>query len=345
MRMRSRQSWSYGIRIAMAYIGTVIGAGFATGQEILQFFTRYGYNSILAILLSTVLFIVVGRKILLLGHKLGAESYGSVIDQMFGAVSPLVNIYLAISYILILGAMFAGAGAMLNEQLGIPYLAGAVITAVVSLAVTLYGVRGILASNSIIAPSIIAFNLFILIYVLFNGYTPSGRIYISSGQILPLLKTGITYASFNLILSVGVLAPMGRAVGDVKSLYIGSLLGGGLLGLLLLIGNYSMLQYTPEIFDREIPLMLIVGKMGRIFLLIYGLIIWLEILSTAIGNLFSIDTVIKEKLKVKSNLPAFAITLAGFLICTLGFSNIVQWFYPALGMIGFILVGMILLQA
>ncbi len=343
--MQSKQSWNYGIKIALAYIGTVIGAGFATGQEILQFFTRYGYNSVLAILLSTVLFIVVGRKILLMGNRLGAESYGSVIDQMFGAVSPLVNIYLAISYMLTLGAMFAGAGAMLNEQFGMPYLAGALITAGISLAVTLYGVRGILASNSVIAPSIITFNLVILAYVLFSKSRPAGHINITPGQLLPLLKTGITYASFNLILSVGVLAPMGGAVRDVKSLYIGSLLGGGLLGLLLLTGNYSMLQYTPEVFDREIPLMLIVGKMGRVLLLVYGLIIWLEILSTAIGNLFSINTVVREKLKVKSNIPALIITLVGFLICTLGFSNIVQWFYPALGIIGFILVGMILLQA
>lgn len=44
--MKSNRSLIYdGFRIAMAYVGTVVGAGFATGQEIIQFFTCYGYSS------------------------------------------------------------------------------------------------------------------------------------------------------------------------------------------------------------------------------------------------------------------------------------------------------------
>src|SRR5690554_914089 len=113
-----------GVKIAMAYIGTVIGAGFATGQEILQFFTRYGYNSIYAIVLATLLFIIVGKKILLLGRRLQAPSFGVLIDHVFGPISPIVNIYLAISYVLICGAMFAGAGALLYELFGIAYIIG-----------------------------------------------------------------------------------------------------------------------------------------------------------------------------------------------------------------------------
>ena len=36
--MKSNRSLIYdGFRIAMAYVGTVVGAGFATGQEIIQF--------------------------------------------------------------------------------------------------------------------------------------------------------------------------------------------------------------------------------------------------------------------------------------------------------------------
>ena len=51
---RFRDSLIEGFRIAMAYIGTVVGAGFATGQEILQFFTHYGILSFWAILISVV---------------------------------------------------------------------------------------------------------------------------------------------------------------------------------------------------------------------------------------------------------------------------------------------------
>ncbi|HZK34733.1 MAG TPA: hypothetical protein VFD33_05425 [Bacillota bacterium] len=340
-----RQCVLDGIKIAMAYVGTVIGAGFATGQEILQFFTKYGYNAVYAIGVTTLLFIVVGRKILVLSRRLDAPSFGLLIDHVFGPVSPLVNIYLAISYILICGAMFAGAGALSNELFGTPYILGAFFIATCTLIVSLLGVKGILATNSVIVPFITIFTLVLLLNVLTtnNKTLVSGGI--SAGQVFPLLKTAITYASFNLILSIGVLAPLGGAVKDIKSLYIGSVLGGGILGLLMLASHTSMLYYVPDVFNKEIPIMLIVDGLGKPFMIFYGVIIWMEIFSTAIGNLFSIDTLVREKSKTQSNIPAVVICAAALFICLFGFSNIVQWFYPALGVLGFVLVGMIFIYA
>ena len=43
------------VRFAGAYIAYIIGSGFATGQEIIQFYTSYGYLSIGAILISMFL--------------------------------------------------------------------------------------------------------------------------------------------------------------------------------------------------------------------------------------------------------------------------------------------------
>lgn len=340
----NRQYLLDGTRIAMAYIGTVIGAGFASGQEIMQFFTRFGYQSFWAILLSTILFITIGKKILLLGKRLNAKSYGVLIDHVFGITSPLVNLYLAVSFILLCGAMFAGGGALLLEHLGIPFLIGALITALLTLVVTICGMQGILTANTIIVPSITLFSFIILIYVIRHSYIPADSLQVIPGELMPLIRTGVTYASFNLILSIGVLAPMGGIVKDIRALYIGSIMGGCLLGVMLLINNYSLLHFTPEVFHKEIPLLFIVKGMGTLFVGVYGIIIWLEIFSTAIGNLFAITTIIQEKFKITSNIPAVVVTLIGMLICLLGFSTIVSWFYPILGIIGFVLVGIILVQ-
>ena len=114
--MKSNRSLIYdGFRIAMAYVGTVVGAGFATGQEIIQFFTCYGYSSFWAILISVILFIAAGRKIMHFGRKLNARSYG-LDEHLFGNAAPFVNIYLGLTFVFICGAMFAGAGALFKEQ-------------------------------------------------------------------------------------------------------------------------------------------------------------------------------------------------------------------------------------
>ncbi|HHU78537.1 MAG: hypothetical protein ACOX27_07820 [Caldicoprobacterales bacterium] len=340
----SRKFLSDGFRIAMAYVGTVAGAGFATGQEILQFFTRYGHPSFWAIIIATILFITAGGYILMYGGRLQAKSYGVIVDHIFGRAAPLVNIYLGITYTLICSAMFAGAGALFHEQWGIPYLVGASVTAFLTLLVTLWGVEGVLTVNTIIVPCLTAFTVLVFVHVMRQGCQPLAGMRISFRETGALLRTGVTYASFNLILSIGVLAPMGGEIRDVKSLSLGSLLGGGILGLLLAMSNYALLCFIPDVFHREIPQMLIVSKMGSFFVLVYVLLIWAEIFTTAVGNLFSIHTIAGEKFSAASALPAAAAVGIGLLLCLLGFSNIVSWFYPVMGMIGFALSAVILLR-
>ncbi|HHY83152.1 MAG TPA: hypothetical protein GX505_10815 [Clostridiales bacterium] len=343
---RSNHLFADGFRIAMAYIGTVVGAGFATGQEIMQFFTRYGFRSFWAILISAVLFILVGRSILLYGRKLDAKSYGSLADHIFGWTGSFINLYLGVTFVLICGAMFAGAGALFQEQWGVPYIIGASVTAFLTLLVTLRGIKGVLTVNSFIVPLLVVFSVLVFAHVVLQGYKPAVSMHALplSLEIFNLLRTGVTYASFNLVLSIGVLAPMGREPKSEKALYLGSFLGGTVLGLLLAMGNYSLLCFIPEVFNREIPQMAIVGRMGSFFVTVYGLVVWAEIFTTAVGNLFAIHTIVQERYMRSSPFPAIAAAAAGLIICGLGFSNIVSWFYSALGIIGFALSAVLLVQ-
>lgn len=344
MRENRQSSRRYGFQIAMAYIGTVVGAGFATGQEILQFFTRFGASSYWGIFIAGLLFILVGRKVLLYGSELRAGSYSVLIRHVFGVAAPLVNLYLVVSYVLLCGAMFAGAGALFEEQWKIPYFVGALVTAVLTLFVTLWGVQGVLAVNTVIVPLLITSSVLAFVHTVRNQFLPAASLeVVALPGIFPIVRTGLTYASFNLVLSIGVLAPMGGATQDRKSLSFGSLLGGGLLTILLCMGNYSLLHYIPEVFDRQIPQLRIVQEMGKAFVTFYSLVVWMEIFSTSVGNLFSIHTMIQEKFKTKSALPAIAATAAGLIICAMGFSNIISRFYPILGIIGFVLSVLILI--
>lgn len=61
------------MRIVMLYVGTVIGAGFASGQEILQFFIDYGYKGILGNVLAGILFIYLGFVVIYISSKLNAK--------------------------------------------------------------------------------------------------------------------------------------------------------------------------------------------------------------------------------------------------------------------------------
>lgn len=48
--------WKTSFQVAATYVGAVMGAGFASGQEIQQFFARFGYWGLVGVVLSSFLF-------------------------------------------------------------------------------------------------------------------------------------------------------------------------------------------------------------------------------------------------------------------------------------------------
>jgi uncharacterized membrane protein YkvI len=65
--------------IAFMYVGTIMGAGFASGREIWQFFGVFGKRGYIGIILVGVLFIVIGVMTRLIARKLGSNDMGKVI--------------------------------------------------------------------------------------------------------------------------------------------------------------------------------------------------------------------------------------------------------------------------
>ena len=78
--------WKLTLQVAATYVGTVVGAGFATGKEIVQFFTQYGELGMVGILVSGLFFIWLGSKMMLLSHAIGASSYQQLNTYLFGDV-------------------------------------------------------------------------------------------------------------------------------------------------------------------------------------------------------------------------------------------------------------------
>ena len=61
------------LRCAGGFVAWVIGSGFATGQEVLQFFSSYGYASYAIIAINLVGFLAVGTMLLTTGRNKADE--------------------------------------------------------------------------------------------------------------------------------------------------------------------------------------------------------------------------------------------------------------------------------
>ena len=68
------------LKIVFVIIGTLIGAGFASGQEIYSFFYVYGKKGIIGLILSALIMSVVIYKVLKIIKKKEIKSYKEFLE-------------------------------------------------------------------------------------------------------------------------------------------------------------------------------------------------------------------------------------------------------------------------
>jgi len=72
-------SFRESMMVAFAFVGVVVGAGFATGQEIFQFFTIHGSGSIPGLIITGAMITVGGIFVLNTGYRLRAYNHSQAI--------------------------------------------------------------------------------------------------------------------------------------------------------------------------------------------------------------------------------------------------------------------------
>jgi len=109
------------LQIGGAYVGIIVGAGFASGQEIVLYFTNYGFHGIYGALIATFGFALVGMCIAQISSRLRTTSHKDLIYQISGNTVGFVMDYLLSLFLFgVAVIMFAGAGATFHQMFGLP---------------------------------------------------------------------------------------------------------------------------------------------------------------------------------------------------------------------------------
>lgn len=332
------------LKVAAAYIGTVVGAGFATGQEVLQFFNRFGASGLAGIAATTLMFIVFGYIIMDLGQKLHARSYTEIIKYSSGRKSgKIIDLIITVFLFGSFTAMIAGTGALFTQQFRLPALMGNILMAVLTSVTVLTGINGVINSISFVVPflltAVIGTGLF-SISVYPPDFTSSTVLLAESGIINNWFLSSILYVSYNIITSIAVLGPLGSEAKDRGSVKIGAVLGGLGLGVGSVMIYLALSGSISEIADLEVPMIYVAGRISHPVQLAYAVVLTAEIYTTAVGSLYGFISRITD---IKNFSPDSIIIVAAFTIAALlasqfGFSNLVKYLYPMVGYGGIVLL-------
>jgi uncharacterized membrane protein YkvI len=324
-------------QIAFVYVGTVIGAGFATGKEIVEFFTQYGFVGFVGILVSGYLFIMMGTKTMKLAIKLKAQSYEELNEYLFGKkLAFFFNIAMMMMLICVSGVMLAGAGALFEEQLGISKQLGIWLTIFVGLIVMINGTKGLFAVNSFVVPLMITFNLIVFFI---SAQTPeffSSVFSATSSQIsIQSVASPFAYTAFNLALAQAVLVPVAAEIDDERTIEWGGIIGGLFLTIILLSSHFVLLQ-LPDATSLEIPMASIMNNVAYGISGIYLCIIYGEIFTSIIGNMYGLERQLSHYLPIRPFLLYITVFLIAFCLSQLHYGRLLSLLYPLFGYFSFL---------
>jgi len=353
-----------GVAIAATYVSTVVGAGFASGQEVLRFFTPFGPWGLAGLGVATGLLCLGGTAIMLESRWAKARTHGDLLAWLGGGW--FAKVYDVLITAFLFGAtavMVAGSGAFFQEQLGLPRLTGDVVMAVAAVATVLVGLRGVVVASEVVVPFLLLGVAAVTVATLaeggqlvpgagLGGWRPAAAAAPNWG-----LAAGL-YASYNLVLAPAVLTPLAVRAGSPRAVVLGGVLGGVLLGLTAMGVNLSLLGALPGAGQFEVPMLyvagLAAGRYAAAARLAYGLVLWGEIYTSAVGLLYGFACRLAGgggSSRRGGEGPLFrrwvlAGGLGALVAARAGFSNMVATLYPLVGYAGllFLLVAVVRLR-
>lgn len=321
------------LKTIFVIIGTVIGAGFASGQEINLFFNKYGKLGILGMIISSLLTGIIIYKVFTIIKYKKIHTYSELLQttnkKLATIMKYIIQAFLLVSFYI----MVAGFSAYFNQEYKILIYIPAIIMAVLCYFTFKSDTKGIICINTVLIPILCIFicylgikNLNFTINYFENNF--------NNNYNFGWLFSSILYASYNSILLIPILIELAKYVNKEKNIKILSICCGSILVILGLI-LFFLLARENYIQNIELPMIEITRQFGTIYSTIYGIIILIAIFTTAISSGYGF---LKNLPKEKYKIATIIICISSIIIAPIGFSKLVSFLYPIFGVLGIIQV-------
>lgn len=329
-------------KVCFVIIGTIIGAGFASGKEIYTFFCVYGINGLWGILISNGM---IGLVIYLTFKTVldnNIKTYSDFTKLLVGSnkvlnytINNIMNIFLLISFVV----MVSGFGAYFNQEFGMPVIFGSIIIAILTFFTFFKNIDGIVKINTLLIPILI----FLVVLLGFRE-----NIFSFTLTALPSISSfswvfkSILYASYNSILLIPIIINLQNLISNKKQVRYVIAITLAIMIILSLVIYIILNLNIQEIKNIEIPIVFIANKFGIIYKYLYGLVILIAIFTTAVSQGYSFLNNISKN-KKQYFVYSVLICVLSITFSNVGFGNLLDVLYPLLGVLGLVQIGVLCL--
>lgn len=329
-----------------AYVAWIMGSGFATGQEIMQFYTCYGYKSFILLLINLAGFLIIGPGILGAGQKHREDPeynhFGFFCGRKLGV---FYSWYLPISLFAGMVILISGSGATLKEYFGINHYVGALIMATLAFLSYVIGFQRFVKIVSFIGPVIIAFTVFVgAVTVIrdFDGISEAAVISEAMEAKQPVGQwwlAGLLYISYNLTGGSAYYSALGATGATRREAVAGATIGTVVLMAAVLLMNSAMLTDIGSTAVLDVPTLYLTKKISVALGAVFSIILIMGIFSSCSAMMWTVCDKFVTQGTRKGIIFAACAGGAAFLLGLLPFADLIGIVYTLSGYIGFIFVG------
>lgn len=335
------------LKIALAFVGILVGAGFATGAEVIQYFISFGAVGLLGAALAGVVMAVAGAIVVQLGSHFLADDHKVVFRSV---AHPVVARFLDVSVTVTLFAMgfvmLAGAGSTLHQQLGWPTWVGAALMTVLVIVTGLLDVDRVSAIISWVTPLVIIAVVVGFVVALVQFPADPASISALAAQapspVSPWWLSALNYVGLALLMAVSMSLVIGGSHANSKDALVGGIAGGVLYLVLLMMAAVLLYLEYPAIGDADVPMLALFASLSDWMPWVMVFIIYAMIYNTAIAMLYALGRRLSADRPQRYRPVFIGVTLLAFAVSFAGFGSLMSVVYPLIGWVGMAMVAVLL---
>lgn len=321
-------------QLGMIFTGSFLGAGFVSGQEIMQFFGVFGNMGIVGMFLAIALFGVFGYMFMYIAKE---ECIASIDQIILGEGQNILHHFFNIMSLLFLFGvtviMLAGAGSLLNELLGVPYFVGSACLAILLAILSMRGIKGILVVSQMVVPFLLVIVVIISLWSVIK-FQPAEATGALSQDENPLLGNWflatISFFSYNILAALAVLAPAALRTPDIKTITKGIIQGAIQLLLMFACILISLQRFYGRISGADFPMQALAGQLNPV---LEGLYVALLLAAMFNGALSCMVGAVVQLFGEKEQKRSVILALWGiaFVCSMVGFKELISVIFPICG--------------
>ena len=320
------------LSIALIYCGTVFGAGFASGQEVVSFFSIHGFYGVLTAVFVGCLFVFFGylmcRQVKSHEIKSAAADFRFLFSKRVAAMlSLLCTAFLVVTFCI----MIAGCGTLFYEQFSLRPVVGSLISLCICYHIMKRQVGGLARLNGIVTP-LMFFGVLVLCIVALAQMPETAQVH--KGNIAQAGYSGILYISYNLVSAVAVLVPCAAIATTKRRAAWGGAFGGVLVAIPLILLALTLARNT-SVHSEQLPFFSLICALCPALKPLCSAILYCAMLTTAASS--GVSVVAQTPSRV-SKTYAIALCLLALIVSFVPFAVLVKTMYTLFGLCGVVLI-------